>query len=98
MEFQALAELFGFAVWIDGCAIAYRLRRLMLQSHSQTLFLLVLEVTFGFHEAQAGVADSDAYELAFLIGLLPQSVNLNPVYHIRQWRYDYRLRLLCVVT
>ena len=36
----------------------------------------------------------DAYKLAFLIGLLPQSVNLYSTYNIRQWRYDYRLRLL----
>lgn len=42
----------------------------------------------------SGVADSDAYELALLIGLLPQTVNLYPAYNIRQWRYDYRLRLL----
>lgn len=41
-----------------------------------------------------GVADSDADELALLISLLPQSVNLYSTYHIRQRRYDYRLRLL----
>ena len=42
----------------------------------------------------SGVADSDAYELALLISLLPQSVNLCTAYNIWQRRYDYRLRLL----
>ena len=60
MEFWALADLFGFAVSIDGFANAYRVvpvghllrgRRLMLQSHSRMLFLLVLEAAFGFLEA-----------------------------------------------
>ncbi|MBO5445214.1 MAG: hypothetical protein J5995_07730 [Muribaculaceae bacterium] len=35
-----------------------------------------------------------AYKLAFLIGLLPKPVNFYATYHIRQWRYDNRHRLL----
>ena len=46
----------------------------------------------------SGVADSDADELAFLIGLLSKSVNLYATHYIRQWRYHNRLRLSWVVT
>ena len=40
----------------------------------------------------SGITDSYAYELAFLIGLLPQTVNFYTAYNIRQWRYYNRLR------
>ena len=46
-----------------------------------------------WHNA-SGVTDSDADELAFLIGLLLKSVNLYTAYYIRQWRDNNRLRLL----
>ena len=46
-----------------------------------------------WHNA-SGVTDSDADELAFLIGLLLKSVNLYAAYYIRQWRDNNRLRLL----
>lgn len=39
-------------------------------------------------------AYSDTDEPALLKGLLPEFVNLYATYHIRQWRYDNRLRLL----
>jgi len=55
--------LHGFAVNIDGCATAYRLRRLMLQSHSRTLFLFVLEAAFGFFEAHAWVHLKEVLEI-----------------------------------
>lgn len=55
MQFRAFAVLLGFAVSIDGFATAHRLRRLILQSHSRTLFLIFFEAAFGFLEAHAGV-------------------------------------------
>lgn len=39
-------------------------------------------------------AHSDTDELALLICLLPELVNLYATYQIRQWRYDNWLRLL----
>lgn len=39
------------------------------------------------------LAYSDTDELALLIRLLPEWVNPYASYHIRQWRYDNRLRL-----
>lgn len=54
---------------------------------------LICTSTVDWYDA-SGAADSDADKLALLIGLLPQSVNLYSTYHIRQWRYDYRIRLL----
>ncbi len=42
----------------------------------------------------SGFTYSDADELALLIRLLPELVNLHPTYNIRQWRYDNRLRQL----
>ena len=42
----------------------------------------------------SGFAYSDTDELALLIRLLPEFVNLYSTYYIRQWRYDNRVRLL----
>jgi len=63
MQFRAYADLLGCAVSIYGFATAYRLRRLMLQSHSRTLFLLVLEAAFGFLEAHTGVHFKEVLEV-----------------------------------
>jgi hypothetical protein len=40
VSLRASAALLGFAVSIDCFASAYRLRRLMLQSHSRTMLLI----------------------------------------------------------
>ena len=58
-----------------------------------TLVKIIPYPMVDWHNA-ARVADTDAYKLALLICLLPQTVNFYATYHIRQWRYDYRLRLL----
>lgn len=63
MQFRAFSDLLGFAVSIDGFATAYRLRRLMLQSHSRTPFLLVFEAAFGFLEVHAGVHVKKMFEI-----------------------------------
>lgn len=64
VHFGAFALLgFEFAMSIDSRANAYRLRRLMLQSHSRTLFLLFLELAFGFFDAEAGVHFQEVSEV-----------------------------------
>lgn len=57
-----------------------------------TLVKIIPYPMVDWHNA-ARVTDTDAYKLALLICLLPQTVNFYATYHIRQWRYDYRLRL-----
>lgn len=64
MDFRALSATgFGFAVRIDSCATAYRLCRLMLQSHSRTLFLLYLKFVEGFFVTHAGVVFEEMLEV-----------------------------------
>ena len=45
-----------------------------------------------YNSSRFAYPDTDG--LPLLIGLLPKFVNLYATYHIRQWRYDNRVRLL----
>lgn len=106
VESRSCVPLLGFAVSIDCFATAYRLRRLMLQSHSRTLFLLFAITVAGFVKGQSGMTAQPQFEIIRESGSMSEAFILNQcATERRRWqrnfgtrwrRYDNRLGLLWV--